>query len=106
MDDQTQRVPVRARRSGVRPLLAHRTNPAHSSTQVILIPPTNFGMVEDQLYRSGQPSELNFPFLEKLGLKSIVWLAPEDPNPRLCVLSFQGVGQGLSDLLRQPQLPR
>lgn len=32
--------------------------------------------------RSGQPSELNFPFLEKLKLNSIVWLAPEDPSPR------------------------
>lgn len=42
-------------------------------------------MVEDGLYRSGQPSELNFPFLEKLKLKTVVWLAPEDPNPRLQV---------------------
>lgn len=42
-------------------------------------------MVEDGLYRSGQPSELSFPFLEKLRLKSIIWLAPEDPNPQLCV---------------------
>ncbi|KAK4699023.1 tyrosine-protein phosphatase OCA1, partial [Phenoliferia sp. Uapishka_3] len=50
-----------------------------------LIPPPNFGMVEDGLYRSGQPSELSFPFLEKLRLKSIIWLAPEDPNPQLFV---------------------
>lgn len=49
---------------------------------VKLIPPPSFGMIEDDLYRSGQPSELNFPFLEKLGLKSIVWLAPEDVSPR------------------------
>ncbi|SCV72250.1 BQ2448_4944 [Microbotryum intermedium] len=40
----------------------------------VLIPPPNFGMVEDSLYRSGQPSELNFPFLEKLALKSIICL--------------------------------
>ncbi|GAA5828837.1 hypothetical protein JCM11251_005891 [Rhodosporidiobolus azoricus] len=46
----------------------------------VLIPPPQFGMVEEGLYRSGQPTELNFPFVEKLGLKSIVWLAPEDPN--------------------------
>ncbi|KAI9176169.1 tyrosine-protein phosphatase required for protection against superoxide stress (By similarity) [Blastocladiella emersonii ATCC 22665] len=46
------------------------------------IPPLNFGMIEDDLYRSGQPNELNFPFLEKLGLKTIVWLAPEEPNQR------------------------
>jgi hypothetical protein len=43
----------------------------------------NFGMIEEDLYRSGQPNELNFPFLEKLGLKTIAWLAPEEPNQRL-----------------------
>ncbi|CAG8437122.1 4211_t:CDS:2 [Diversispora eburnea] len=47
-----------------------------------LIPPLNYGMIEEDLYRSGQPNELNFPFLEKLGLKTVVWLAPEDPNQR------------------------
>jgi tyrosine-protein phosphatase OCA1 len=52
-------------------------------SQRVLIPPPNFGMVEDALYRSGQPSELNFPFLEKLRLKAVVWLAPEDPGGRL-----------------------
>ncbi|TPX68362.1 hypothetical protein SpCBS45565_g03118 [Spizellomyces sp. 'palustris'] len=46
------------------------------------IPPLNFGMVEEDLYRSGQPNELNFPFLEKLGLKTVIFLAPEDPNQR------------------------
>eukprot|EP01095_Lingulamoeba_sp_RSL-Kostka_P003421 TRINITY_DN143_c2_g1_i1.p1 TRINITY_DN143_c2_g1~~TRINITY_DN143_c2_g1_i1.p1 ORF type:complete len:165 (+),score=33.17 TRINITY_DN143_c2_g1_i1:120-614(+) len=45
-----------------------------------LIPPVNFGMVEEDLYRSGQPNALNFPFLEKLGLKMIVYLAPDDPS--------------------------
>ncbi|KAJ3200566.1 tyrosine-protein phosphatase required for protection against superoxide stress (By similarity) [Dinochytrium kinnereticum] len=42
----------------------------------------NFGMVEEDLYRSGQPNELNFPFLEKLGLKTVIYLAPEEPNQR------------------------
>ncbi|CAG8554634.1 10229_t:CDS:2 [Paraglomus occultum] len=46
------------------------------------IPPQNYGMIEEDLYRSGQPNELNFPFLEKLGLKTVVWLAPEEPNER------------------------
>jgi len=40
----------------------------------------NFGMVADDLYRSGQPNELNFPFLEKLQLKKIIFLAPDDPS--------------------------
>ncbi|KAJ1562877.1 Coatomer subunit beta' [Nowakowskiella sp. JEL0078] len=39
-------------------------------------------MVEEDLYRSGQPNELNFPFLEKLGLKTVVFVAPEEPNQR------------------------
>ncbi|KAI7862537.1 putative tyrosine phosphatase family protein [Spinellus fusiger] len=46
------------------------------------IPPVNFGMMEEDVYRSGQPNELNFPFLEKLGLKTIAWLAPEEPSQR------------------------
>lgn len=44
------------------------------------IPPVNYGMVEEDLYRSGQPNELNFPFLERLNLKTIVYLALEEPN--------------------------
>ncbi|KAJ1642388.1 tyrosine-protein phosphatase required for protection against superoxide stress (By similarity) [Dispira simplex] len=44
------------------------------------VPPINFGYIEETLYRSGQPNELNFPFLERLGLKHIIWLAPEEPN--------------------------
>ncbi|KAF2075497.1 hypothetical protein CYY_003189 [Polysphondylium violaceum] len=46
------------------------------------IPPLNFGMVGDDLYRSGQPNELNFPFLEKLQLKKIIFLAPDEPSPQ------------------------
>ncbi|WFD44107.1 protein-tyrosine-phosphatase [Malassezia psittaci] len=51
----------------------------------MLIPPPNFGMVEESLYRSGQPDQLNFPFLEKLGLRSVIWLAPEEPEVGLYV---------------------
>jgi tyrosine-protein phosphatase OCA1 len=43
----------------------------------------NFGMVENDLYRSGQPNELNFPFLEQLRLKTVIWLAPEEPSEAL-----------------------
>ncbi|KAJ1513549.1 tyrosine-protein phosphatase required for protection against superoxide stress (By similarity) [Coelomomyces lativittatus] len=51
-------------------------------TSQYFIPPLNFGMIDEDLYRSGHPNELNFPFLEKLGLKTVVWLAPEEPNQR------------------------
>ena len=45
-----------------------------------LVCPINFGMVEENLYRSGQPSEINFPFLSTLGLSAIIWLAVEEPQ--------------------------
>jgi tyrosine-protein phosphatase OCA1 len=46
-----------------------------------LIPPANYGLVEEELSRSGEPHELNFPFMEKLALKAIIYLSPEEPNP-------------------------
>ncbi|KAK6197535.1 protein tyrosine/serine phosphatase [Scheffersomyces amazonensis] len=45
-----------------------------------IIPPLNFCPVEKQLYRSGQPSIINQSFLQELNLKTIVWLANEEPN--------------------------
>lgn len=47
------------------------------------IPPAQFGLVCEGLVRSGQPTELNFPFLEKLDLKTVLWLAPEMPSDPL-----------------------
>eukprot|EP00656_Telonema_subtile_P048990 TRINITY_DN5998_c0_g2_i1.p1 TRINITY_DN5998_c0_g2~~TRINITY_DN5998_c0_g2_i1.p1 ORF type:complete len:177 (+),score=44.70 TRINITY_DN5998_c0_g2_i1:147-677(+) len=47
---------------------------------VQLIPPFNFGYVEEDLYRCGLPIDLNFPFLEKLRLKTIIYLASEPPS--------------------------
>ena len=45
-----------------------------------IVPPLNFAPVEKQLYRCGQPAPINFPFLEELNLKTILWLAVEDPS--------------------------
>lgn len=53
---------------------------------VRIVPPLNFSPVEKNLYRSGQPAPINIPFLEELNLKTIVWLAIEDPSDAL--LSF------------------
>ncbi|CEP03189.1 protein-tyrosine-phosphatase [Plasmodiophora brassicae] len=44
------------------------------------IPPQNFGLVAENLYRSGEPNELNLPFLERLRLKTIIYLAPDEPS--------------------------
>lgn len=44
--------------------------------------------MEEDLYRAGQPNELNFPFMEKLNLKKVIWLAPEEPVRELYVLRW------------------
>lgn len=47
----------------------------------VLVPPTNFSAVEDNcIYRSGFPQPSNFPFLQSLNLRSIIYLCPE-PYP-------------------------
>ena len=43
-----------------------------------LYPPQSFGCVEDGVYRSAFPTELNFAFLESLNLKTVVILSPEN----------------------------
>ncbi|GAB2277188.1 hypothetical protein Dimus_011896 [Dionaea muscipula] len=47
---------------------------------VVLVAPTNFSMVEEGVYRSGFPEPRNFPYLETLNLKSIIYLCHE-PYP-------------------------
>lgn len=39
-----------------------------------LVPPLNFSLVEDRIYRSGFPIEINYPFIEQLKLKTIIYL--------------------------------
>jgi tyrosine-protein phosphatase SIW14 len=51
------------------------------STSEVLVPPPNFCMVCPGIYRSGYPSKKNFPFLKKLGLKSILFMCPEEYLP-------------------------
>ena len=43
-----------------------------------LVPPINFALVCKGVYRSGYPNPKNFKFLEKIGLKSILYLCPEE----------------------------
>jgi protein tyrosine/serine phosphatase len=42
-----------------------------------LFPPMNFNAVDDGLYRSGIPFEINFEFLKTLKLKTVIVLSPE-----------------------------
>ncbi|KAJ1981793.1 tyrosine-protein phosphatase siw14 [Dimargaris verticillata] len=78
------------------PNTSHRTNVAlcavtsgaldHSQPEMF-VPPANFAMVAPFVYRSSFPSPKNFPFLLKLGLKSILTLVLEDyPEPNLSFL--------------------
>ncbi|BBN05176.1 tyrosine-protein phosphatase SIW14 [Marchantia polymorpha subsp. ruderalis] len=46
----------------------------------LLIPPLNFAMVDQGVYRSGYPNSKNFTFLHKLRLRSVIYLCPE-PYP-------------------------
>ncbi|OEL22086.1 putative tyrosine-protein phosphatase [Dichanthelium oligosanthes] len=41
-----------------------------------LVPPLNFAMVDDGIFRSGLPDAANFRFLLSLNLRSIVYLCP------------------------------
>ncbi|XP_022566164.1 tyrosine-protein phosphatase DSP5-like isoform X2 [Brassica napus] len=54
----------------------------------VLIPPANFSMVEDGVYRSGFPQLENFGFLSTLNLKSIIYLCAE-PYPEENLRSLQ-----------------
>lgn len=38
------------------------------------VPPLNFSLVEDSIYRSGFPMPINYPFLQQLGIKTIIYL--------------------------------
>jgi tyrosine-protein phosphatase SIW14 len=46
-----------------------------------LVPPLNFALVAPGVYRSGYPNKRNIPFLTRLGLKTIVYLCPEEISP-------------------------
>ncbi|KAE7995325.1 hypothetical protein FH972_000136 [Carpinus fangiana] len=46
----------------------------------LLVPPLNFAMVDNGVFRSGFPDSANFGFLKSLELRSIICLCPE-PYP-------------------------
>jgi len=52
-------------------------------TTIRYYPPQNFGMVEEDLYRSSLPTSVNFPFLDTLKLKTIIYLSSDDPSEKL-----------------------
>ena len=44
----------------------------------VVIPPLNFAIVSKGVYRSGFPNAKNFAFLKKQGMRSILYLSPEE----------------------------
>ncbi|ORY79717.1 tyrosine phosphatase family-domain-containing protein [Leucosporidium creatinivorum] len=51
---------------------------ASQSKAGILVPPLNFAHILPGVYRSGHPNAKNFPFMDTLGLKSIMYLSSDD----------------------------
>ena len=57
-----------------------------------ILPPENFAMVWRGVYRSGFPTKKNLAFLQQLGLRSILYLCPEEyPDSHVGFLEEQGV---------------
>ncbi|KAJ4730115.1 Tyrosine-protein phosphatase [Melia azedarach] len=54
--------------------------PPLAGDELTLIPPLNFSMVDNGIFRSGFPASANFSFLQTLCLRSIMYLCPE-PYP-------------------------
>ncbi|KAK6932790.1 Atypical dual-specificity phosphatase Siw14-like [Dillenia turbinata] len=58
----------------------------------LLVPPLNFAMVDNGIFRSGFPDVANFPFLQTLALRSIIYLCPEPyPEPNQEFLESNGI---------------
>ncbi|GFP80866.1 probable tyrosine-protein phosphatase at1g05000 [Phtheirospermum japonicum] len=56
----------------------HQPEGKNSTKPAALLPPINFSVVVDKfVYRSGHLEPCNFPFLQSLELRSIIYLCPE-----------------------------
>ncbi|KAJ9542565.1 hypothetical protein OSB04_029071 [Centaurea solstitialis] len=55
-------------------------------------PPINFATVEDRIYRSGFPQPRDFPYLETLNLRSVIYLCTEPyPSENLEFLNSRNI---------------
>ncbi|KAF8092586.1 hypothetical protein N665_0411s0045 [Sinapis alba] len=62
------------------------------SDELNLIPPLNFAMVDNGIFRSGFPEPVNFNFIKTLGLRSIISLCPEAyPENNMQFLKSNGI---------------
>lgn len=65
----------------------------------MLVPPDNFGLVEEGIYRCARLDPLNFAFLETLNLKSLVLLDGEKP-PRALLNFFEDKSTSIHHIVR------
>ncbi|KAK7199706.1 Tyrosine phosphatase family [Novymonas esmeraldas] len=66
----------------------------------VLVPPSNFAMVEDGVYRSAYPTEATVPYLRHVGITHVVLLSMEQlPGPVKRLLASEVTGKGTSDYL-------
>ncbi|KAJ4830650.1 putative tyrosine-protein phosphatase dsp4 [Turnera subulata] len=60
--------------------------------EVRFVPPLNFAMVDNGIFRSGFPDSANFTFLKSLALRSVIYLCPEpDPEANNVFLRANGI---------------
>ncbi|KAH9749715.1 Tyrosine-protein phosphatase DSP1 [Citrus sinensis] len=58
----------------------------------LFVPPFNFAIVDNGIFRSGFPDSANFSFLKSLGLRSVIYLCPEPyPDSNLEFLKANGI---------------
>ncbi|XP_058183204.1 probable tyrosine-protein phosphatase DSP2 isoform X2 [Rhododendron vialii] len=84
------RTPARRRRSTMGRLIVEKEKSREEEREqgegggrddTVLVPPINFSMVEEGIFRSGFPQPSNLPFLHTLNLRSVIYLCTE-PYPR------------------------
>ncbi|KAJ1988342.1 tyrosine-protein phosphatase siw14 [Dimargaris cristalligena] len=51
------------------------------SAQQLLVPPLNFALVVPGIYRSGHPNPKNHSFLTRLGIRTVIYMNEDDPQP-------------------------
>ncbi|KAJ7964795.1 Tyrosine-protein phosphatase [Quillaja saponaria] len=58
----------------------------------LFLPPLNFAMVDNGVFRSGFPDSANFSFLQTLGLRSVICMCPEPyPETNMEFLKANGI---------------